>query len=187
MRIDPRAPSSHEVTPDADRAAGRGERTNRVWPWLVAAALSVGNLFLHKPISDVCDALYARMGRGAYEWSTLLAIGALSAVGAGWLVGRQRARALLQPPVIACLLVLAAATVAAQRYLLVSNIELIHFPQFGPIAAPLATGLGPHGAWIGATLAGVLDETYQDPSSRPAAYAARLQRYRLNAIGAARS
>jgi hypothetical protein len=151
------------VTPDADRAAGRGERTNRVWPWLVAAALSIGNLFLHKPISDVCDALYARMGRGAYEWSTLLAIGALSAVGAGWLVGRQRARALLQPPVIACLLVLAAATVAAQRYLLVSNIELIHFPQFGLIAALLlATGLGPHGAWIGATLAGVLDETYQD-------------------------
>ncbi len=167
MRIDPRGSSSADAASDADRAAAADDalttRTRRVWPWLAAAALSVGNLFLHKPISDICDATYARIGRGAYEWSTLLAIAALSAAGALWLVGRRHARALLQPAVIGCLVVLAAATIAAQQFLLVSNIELIHFPQFGLIAALLlASGLGPHGAWIGATLAGVLDEIYQD-------------------------
>jgi hypothetical protein len=167
MRIDPRGTSTRRASSDADRAAAAGSATThttrRIWPWFVAAAFSLANLFLHKPISDICDALYARIGRGAYEWSMLLAIGALSAAGASWLVGRRRARALLQPPIIGCLLALAAATIAAQQFMLVSNVELIHFPQFGLLAALLlATGLGPHAAWIGATLAGVLDETYQD-------------------------
>ena len=60
------------------------------------------------------------------------------------------------------LVALGAITVAAQRWLLVTNVELIHFPQFGLLAALLLfAGLGPRAAWIGATLGGVLDETYQ--------------------------
>jgi hypothetical protein len=131
------------------------------WPWAVFAAVAIGNLFLHVPISSACDALYARIGRGPYERLTLLGIGALS-IGAALLLLRGRAAALRRPRVAAALVLLAAATVAVQRWLLVSNIELIHFPQFGLLAALLfAAGLGPQAAWIGATFSGVLDETYQ--------------------------
>jgi hypothetical protein len=128
---------------------------------VVAALLLVGNLFLHKPISDVCDAVYARIGRGSYERLTLLAIGAGSIAGAlalvrgGW-SGLRRRR------VWVCLLALAAGTLAVQRWTLVSNVELIHLPQFGLFAVLLvAAGLTPGAAWIGATAAGVIDELYQ--------------------------
>ena len=140
---------------------GGAHRVPGAWPWAVAAALIIGNLFLHKPISDVCDALFARIGRGAYERWTLLAIAALS-VGGALLLLRRRGAALRRPRVVACVLALAAVTVAAQRWLLVSNVELIHYPQFGLLAAMLLwAGLGPQAAWIGATLGGVLDESYQ--------------------------
>ena len=49
---------------------------------MAAATLVIGNLFLHKPISDVCDALFAWIGRGPYERVTLLGCAALSAGGA---------------------------------------------------------------------------------------------------------
>jgi hypothetical protein len=131
------------------------------WSWAIAAALLLGNLLLHKPISDVCDALYARIGRAPYERWTLLAIAALSLAGAALLL-RRRGAALRRPRVVACLLALAVLTVAAQRWLLVSNVELIHLPQFGLLAALLLlAGLGPQTAWIAATLGGVLDEGYQ--------------------------
>lgn len=131
------------------------------WPWAAAAVLVVGNLFLHKSISDVCDALFVRLGRGPYERVMLLAIAALSVAG-GLVLLRGRVRALRDPRVTGCLLALAAGTVAAQQWLLVSNVELIHFPQFGLLAALLlGAGLGPQAAWIGATACGVLDETYQ--------------------------
>jgi hypothetical protein len=133
----------------------------RYWSGALAAALVVGNLFLHKSISDLCDALYARIGRGAYERVTLLAIAALCAVGAVLLL-RHQIRALRRPRRIAAMLFLVLATVGAQRWLLVSNVELIHLPQFGLIAALLlGAGAGPHAAFLGATAAGVLDETYQ--------------------------
>ncbi|MGH7787889.1 MAG: hypothetical protein ACRERC_13525, partial [Candidatus Binatia bacterium] len=51
-----------------------------------AIALIVGNLFLHKPISDLCDALFARIGRVPYEWVTLIGISALSLAGAALLL-----------------------------------------------------------------------------------------------------
>src|SRR5215470_8434512 len=67
MRIDSRGSSSADAAPDAVRspAAASVPATPRwrMWPWLAAGALSVGNLFLHKPISDICDATYARIGR----------------------------------------------------------------------------------------------------------------------------
>ena len=126
-----------------------------------AAALVVGNLFLHKPISDVCDALFARLGRGPYEWTALLAIGALS-LGAAGLLLRDGAPGLRSRRVLAALAGLAVLTLAAQRLLLVSNIELIHLPQFGLLAVLLlAVGLPAQLAWLVATLAGALDETYQ--------------------------
>ncbi|MFN8642854.1 MAG: hypothetical protein U0802_14830, partial [Candidatus Binatia bacterium] len=55
-------------------------------PWLTVAALVLGNFLLHKPISDVCDALFARIGRTAYEWAMLLGSGALSLAAAALLL-----------------------------------------------------------------------------------------------------
>ncbi|MBX3025566.1 hypothetical protein KF840_11735 [bacterium] len=129
--------------------------------WAVAAALVLGNFVLHKPISDVCDALFARIGRTAYEWVMLGGIAALSLAAAA-LVLRGGAPALRHPRSLAALLGLAALTICAQQNLLVSNVELIHLPQFGLLAALLAAaGLPPQLAWWVATLAGALDETYQ--------------------------
>lgn len=129
--------------------------------WLAAAVLVAGNLFLHKPISDVCDALFARIGRVAYEWTALVGIGALCAIGAGLLL-RDGAPGLRSGRVWLVLLVLAAFTVAAQQGLLVSNVELVHLPQFGLLAALLLlAGLPAQLAWLVATLAGAADETYQ--------------------------
>ena len=60
------------------------------------------------------------------------------------------------------LLTLGAIGVAAQESLLVSNVELIHFPQFALLAGLiLAAGLGAETAWLLATVAGIADETYQ--------------------------
>jgi hypothetical protein len=127
----------------------------------IAAAVSIGNLFLHKPISDICDAIFARIGRAWYERTSIAAIALLSLI-AAWPFARSQLRALYVTSVIASVLVLAFLTVAAQQLLLVSNIELIHFPQFALIAALLlASGIGPSGAWLGATFAGLLDESYQ--------------------------
>lgn len=129
--------------------------------WLAAALLVGGNLILHKPFSDVCDAVFARIGRQAYEWTSLAVIGALSALGA-FLLWRGGGARLAQPRPLAALAVLAALTLLAQRVLLVSNVELIHLPQFALLAALLlAVGLSAEGAWLGATLGGVLDEAYQ--------------------------
>ena len=143
------------------RGSDRFTDLRGAWPWAIASALLIGNLFMHKPISDVCDALYANIGRAPYERWTLLGIAALSLAGAALLL-RRRVAQLRQPRAVACALALAALSVAAQRWLLVSNIELIHLPQFGLLAALLVlSGLGPQAAWIGATFGGVLDEAYQ--------------------------
>jgi hypothetical protein len=142
-----------------DRLAKNGRR--RLWRGLAAAVLVVGNLFLHKPISDVCDALYARVGRTTYEWVTLIGISALSVTGAFWLL-RGGAPVLRRPRWWLAVAVLAAMTVATQHLLLVTNVELIHLPQFALLAALLsATGLPGEVAWFAASLGGALDEAYQ--------------------------
>ena len=138
-----------------------GEARPRRGAWLIVVALVLGNFFLHKPISDVCDALFARIGRGPYEWVMLLGIGALSLAAVALLL-RGGAPALRSGRALAAILGLAAFTVWAQQNLLVSNVELIHLPQFGLLAALLLiAGLPPQLAWVVATLAGALDEGYQ--------------------------
>jgi len=159
----------------------------RSWRWLAAAVLVVANFFLHKPISDLCDGLYARIGRSAYEWSMLLGISGLSTAG-GLLLLRDGAPGLRRPATLASLGALAGLTVWVQQVLLVSNVELIHLPQFGLLAALLlAAGLPPQLAWLAATAGGALDEGYQ----RLVIYAATPNVYFdwndivLNTIGAA--
>jgi len=154
--------SAVDASPPADRPAAPGiQFRTGWWPWAAAAVLTIGNLFLHLPISAVCDALFARIGRGPYEWVSLIGIGALCA-GAALALLRHRWWALRRPHAASAVLALAVCTVAAQRWLLVTNVELIHFPQYALLAALLlAAGLAAQTAWIAATLAGVVDETYQ--------------------------
>lgn len=154
--------SAVDASPHADRpAAPRIHFRTGPWPWAAAVLLTVGNLFLHKSVSAVCDALFARIGRGPYEVLTLISIAALCALGVLILL-RHRLWALRTPHAAIPVLALAVCTVAAQRWLLVSNVELIHFPQFALLAALLlAAGLAAQTAWIVATVGGVIDETYQ--------------------------
>jgi hypothetical protein len=141
-------------------------RSSRQTLWLFASMLTLAaNIPLHKPISDVCDALFARIGRAPYERITMLAIVALSCAGvvlllrssSFQLVGGAASRRVMV--VVPALLVLA---LVAQQWLLVSNVELIHFPQFGLLAAMLLfAGLSPQVAWLAASTGGVFDEVYQ--------------------------
>lgn len=149
----------------------------------LALTLTAANLIAHKPISDLCDTLFEQLGRATYETASLLAICALCAAGAialcrGRLPGRSTWIALG---------LLATATTCAARWMLVSNIELIHLPQFGLVAALLLWGgLSPLAAWAVASTAGILDEAYQ----HLVLYAATPHTYLdfndmlLNAIGA---
>jgi hypothetical protein len=127
----------------------------------IAVAISVGNLFLHKPISDFCDAAFAALGRTWYERISITAIGGLSLLAALPSTRRNLHRLRRGWPLVA-VIGTALLTAAAQRWLLVSNVELIHFPQFALIGAlASAAGLPAPAAWSVATAAGVLDETYQ--------------------------
>lgn len=129
--------------------------------WCTAIAVSAANLFLHLPISNLCDALYRRIGRAAYESVSLAGIGVLSLAGAAFLL-RHRLKALAQPDVLWIGLGLGIMTVAAQQTLLVSNVEVIHFPQFALLAALLlAAGLKPVPAYLATTVVGIGDEAYQ--------------------------
>ncbi|MGE0519940.1 MAG: hypothetical protein AB7P78_13180 [Candidatus Binatia bacterium] len=139
----------------ANRLAGRAAL------WLVACALVVGNLLLHKPISDVCDAAAATLGRRNYERISFVALGAVSIAGGALLLRRAR-RGRIAPRSLVALTALASTTAIGLRWFLVSNIEIIHLPQFGLLAALMAAaGLSPASAWAAATAAGVLDESYQ--------------------------
>lgn len=143
------------------RMQNRNGHGPRRAPLALAAGLSIANLFLHKPISDICDALYARVGRGRYEVISVVGIGLLSLAAAVPAMRRLR-QPLRDTWLPASLLGLAAMTAASQRWLLVTNIELIHFPQFALIAALfLAAGVGARTAWLCGAVAGLLDETYQ--------------------------
>ncbi len=133
----------------------------RTAPLIAALALSIGNLFMHKPISDGLDLLYSKIGRQWYELASLTGIGVLSLAAAATALRQLRAT-WDQTWVLLSLFGLAILTAAAQQWMLVTNIELIHFPQFALLAFMfLAAGLPPKVAWLTAFAGGLLDETYQ--------------------------
>jgi hypothetical protein len=133
----------------------------RTIAWLLALSLCAANLLLHLQISAACDAFYRWVGRATYEWVTLIGIGGLTLLAAAPVL-RRGARPLAETRAWPALLVLGAIGVAAQESLLVSNVELIHFPQFALLAGLiLATGLGPEATWLLASAAGIADEVYQ--------------------------
>jgi hypothetical protein len=90
----------------------------------------------------------------------LVTIAAASSIGAAviwWRAARPRAHR--APWALAGL---AAASVAAHRWMLTGNVELIHFPQYALLTGLLVLGgLGTAAAWVGGVAAGVADEVYQ--------------------------
>jgi hypothetical protein len=127
----------------------------------LAVALSAGNLVFHLSISDLCDSLYRTLGRTVYERLTLFGIVGLSVLAAApWL--KRRIRALSEPRTAAASLALVVLACVAQTSLLVSNVELIHFPQYALLAGLLlAAGMTAEPAFAAASAAGILDEAYQ--------------------------
>jgi hypothetical protein len=133
----------------------------KVSGWLLAATLAVANPLLHKAVSDVADAVSARWGFALYNRAMLAAIPAACALAAIPLIVRRRRR-FAHGNVLTGVLAVGLVTLAAQRWLLVANIELIHLPQFALIAAILlAGGMGSTSAYVAATVAGIVDEAYQ--------------------------
>jgi hypothetical protein len=140
---------------------GAASAIRRRSAWAFAVFLSAANLLLHHQISIFCDVLYRRLGRSAYEWVTLIGIGGVTLLAAAPVL-RRRVRLRAEPRALPALLILAVAGVGAQESLLVTNVELIHFPQFALLAGLLlAGGAGPEAAWLLATAAGIVDELYQ--------------------------
>ncbi|MBF8300751.1 MAG: VanZ protein [Acidobacteria bacterium] len=158
--------------------------TRRAW---LLVALTIAYPLLHKDVSDVFDWASARWGFSAYNRAALIAIPLISILAMAPALARRR-DLLLRTPTVAGVLVLTASTWAAQRWLMVVNIELIHLPQIALIAAvALSLGLSGPAAYLTATAAGALDETYQ----HLVVYAGRSDTYFdvndivINAIGAA--
>jgi hypothetical protein len=146
--------------PDPVHATGAQTGTAYAW-WCAIGALTVANPLLHKWVSDVADRLRAQWGFSTYDRGALALIPLVSlAVAVPLIVVGYRF--VLRRQTLVSLLALLAVTAAAQHWLLVVNIELIHLPQFALIAAlALRAGLGGPSALAVATLAGFVDETYQ--------------------------
>jgi hypothetical protein len=127
---------------------------------VLAAALATAYVVLHEWVSDLSRLLEDRLGFAALDRGALIAISAACALGLLGL-GLRRVRWPGRGP-LAALIVLAAATWLAHRYLIVNNIEIIHFPQYAILTAALiGGGLSPRGAWLAAVAIGVVDEAAQ--------------------------
>jgi len=153
----------------------------------VAAGLLLGNLALHKHIEKVCAALAERHGFASYDRAMFWGLALAS--GAGLIVAALRLRSWprsLQSGALVGLL--GALTYVSCRMLMMTAVELVHFPQFALVAgALLAGGVGIRSAWTVAALGGIADEVYQRLTlywDRPYAYL-DFNDMILDAIGAA--
>jgi hypothetical protein len=134
------------------------ERYSRAWLF-VAAALFVADLFLHLPITDICDALVKRYGFFPFDGFVrrgFEAIGAACLCGAWmWPRGERTVAGIAA-------LTLMATVVVAQMLIVLNGVEDVHYPQYALLTYVLARGLPTlEGAWLGGTILGALDEGYQ--------------------------
>ena len=169
-------------------STSRADRSPSSLPmYVVAAVLTIANPLLHKSVSDVADWFSTRWGFARYDLVSLVAIPLASLIVAVPIIVKGRAF-LFRSTTLAALGVLLVFSVAAQHWLLVVNVELVHLPQFALIAAILlAAGASGMAAFVLATLAGVVDETYQHLviyADRPGTYF-DINDIVLNALGAA--
>jgi hypothetical protein len=136
----------------------KAERYSRAW-LSVAAALFVADLFLHLPITDICDALVKKYGFFPFDGFVrrgFEAAGAVCLCGA-WMSPR-RGRTVIGVATLA----LMAIVGAAQMLIVLNGIEDVHYPQYALMTCVLARGLPTlEGAWIGGTILGAADEAYQ--------------------------
>jgi VanZ like protein len=149
-----------------------------------AGLLFLGDLRLHLPITDMCDALVRRFGfpafdRGVRAGFVFAGLG-IAAAALAWHTPRKSRK-------LAALGALAAAALIAHRVLLVSAIENIHYPQYALLAVLFAAGgLRRDSSWLIATALGALDEWYQHvvlPRGTPGYF--DWNDVVLNAVGAA--
>jgi hypothetical protein len=119
------------------------------------------DLFLHKPVSDLCDAWVVRYGWTTYNhWVFVVIVSA--SIAAAFVPLARDYRRWLHTPAIAALLMLSVITYGAYTLLMVANIELIHFPQYALMTGVLLVGGNPASvSWVAAVAAGVVDEAYQ--------------------------
>jgi hypothetical protein len=153
--------------------------------WLAAAAaLFIADLFLHLPVTDVCDALVKRYGFFPFDGIVRRGFEAMgvACLGGAWIWPR-RERAVVGLAAI----VLTLVVVAAQMLIVLNGVEDVHYPQYALLAFVLARGLPTlEGAWLGATILGAADEGYQFvalPRGTPGYY--DWNDVALNAIGSA--
>jgi hypothetical protein len=129
-----------------------------IWVTLTAVAFA-GGVFLHAPITTLCDDLVQRLGFPTYERLAAAAALILMVLTAATLRLRATESSSTTWPFLLALFGLAAL---AQPWLILINIENVHFVQYAVLAMLLARcGLAPERAWLTATGLGICDEAYQ--------------------------
>src|SRR4051812_8094181 len=138
----------------------RADADGRRAGWLIPAALVAAGLWLHLPITDVCDGLVRKFGFVAYDAflrRAFFGLG-LATVVAAAAFGRSPARRRS----VAAIGVLFGAAIVVQHVMLVASIENVHYPQFALLAlALLRCGMSLETAWASTTAMGAVDELYQ--------------------------
>jgi len=149
-----------ETTVDSGAATQRIAPLLPSWRWLAAAgAVFVADLFLHLPITDACDALVRRFGFDTWDLVVRrgflgLAVALVAAVGL-WSSAQKRV-------MLTSAALLVALALVFQRFLLVSGIENIHYPQYALMVSLLMWGgVGGQAAYLISTGLGAVDEAYQ--------------------------
>ena len=133
-------------------------RYSRVW-LSTAAALFIADLFLHLPITDLCDALVKKYGFFPFDGFVrrgFEAAGVASLCGA-W-IWPQRERTVVGIAALSLMAIVAGA----QMLIVLNGVEDVHYPQYALLTYVLARGLPTlEGAWMGGTILGAADEGYQ--------------------------
>lgn len=137
-------------------------------PWLVLALVLFGaSVALHLPVTDYLDELAKRHGFPAYDRAMRSAFVVLGATG---FVSLWRGRS--HPRVVrTCLLLFGGFSLIASRWLLVTAVENVHYPQYVAITGCLLLArVGGEAAWLSGVGLGVADELFQYlwlPRGRP--------------------
>lgn len=128
--------------------------------WLAAVALVfVADLFLHLPVTDLCDVIAARLGLRLYD--RLAAVG-FAVVGVATPIVIARWRAPAASFLALATTVLLGVALVVQKTLLVASIENIHYPQYALLAFLLGQGgLPTELSWLLSLALGAVDEGYQ--------------------------
>ena len=134
--------------------------SRKSWLWLSAAgAVFLADIFLHLPVTDVCDALVKRFGFFTFDGFVrrgFIALGVACVCGAWASPARRRSA------VGTATIVLAAVTIAAQMLIVLNAVEDVHYPQYALLMFLLGRGMANlEGAWLSTAALGAVDEGYQ--------------------------